>query len=65
MQQTFHEQKLVNTGFMPRDTVLFQESAGVGFISGSVLMTRADQKLTNSSVALSILDFDNAIVCIN
>ena len=40
MQQTFHEQKLVNTGFMPRDTVLFQESAGVGFIFMTVLKTK-------------------------
>ena len=56
MQQTFHEQKLANTGFMPRDTVLFQESTGVGFIFLTVLMTWRAVKLTNPSVALSILD---------
>jgi hypothetical protein len=55
MQQTFHEQKLVNTGLKPRDTVLFQESARVGLILSSVLKTKVDNKLTNSSVALSIL----------
>ncbi|OGI08274.1 MAG: hypothetical protein A3I68_04270 [Candidatus Melainabacteria bacterium RIFCSPLOWO2_02_FULL_35_15] len=55
MQQTFHEQKLVNTGFMPRDTVLFQKSAGVGLILSTVLKTKVNNKLTNSSVALSIL----------
>lgn len=55
MQQTFHEQILENTGFMPKDTVLIQESAGIGFISLTVLMTWKAVKLTNPSVALSIL----------
>lgn len=62
MQQTFHEQLLANTGSKPKDTVLFQESAGIGFISHTVLRTWWSVKLINPSVALSILVFNNAIV---
>lgn len=56
MQQTFHEQILENTGFMPKDTVLIQESTEVGFVFVTVSKsTLQSNKLTNLGVALSIL----------